>query len=103
MNLAARLKIILLIAAFIAAVVGVGLAARLTLDTVGPHPAMAQAVYWTIVPAAGLGASSLFGSFAPELSSCGEAIRSASVRAGRTTRSAMLQASGAGSRSTGFV
>jgi hypothetical protein len=55
MNLAARLKIILLIAAFIAAVVGVGLAARLTLDTVGLHPAMAQAVYWTIVPAAGLG------------------------------------------------
>jgi hypothetical protein len=55
MNLATRLKVILLIAAFIAAVVGVGLAARVILDTIGPHPAIAQAVYWTIVPAAGLG------------------------------------------------
>jgi hypothetical protein len=55
MNLATRLKIIVLIAAFIAAVVGVGLGARVILDAIGPHPAVAQAVYWTIVPAAGLG------------------------------------------------
>jgi hypothetical protein len=55
MNLATRLKIIVLIAAFIAAVVGVGVAARLIVDAIGPHPAVAEAVYWTIVPAAGLG------------------------------------------------
>jgi len=55
MNLATRLKIAVLMAAFIAAVVGVGLGARLVLDAIGPHPAVAQAVYWTIVPAAGLG------------------------------------------------
>jgi hypothetical protein len=54
-NLSTRLKIIVLFAAYIAGVVGVGLAARLILDAIGPHPAVAQAVYWTIVPSAGLG------------------------------------------------
>jgi len=55
MNLATRLKIIVLIAAFITAVIGVGLATRLILDAIGPHPAIAEALYWTIVLSAGLG------------------------------------------------
>jgi hypothetical protein len=55
MRLATRLQIIFLIAAYVVGVVSVGLAARLILDAIGPHPAIAQAVYWTIVPVAGLG------------------------------------------------
>ena len=55
MRAPARLEITLSITAYIAGIVGVGLGARLILEAVGPHPAVAQAVYWTIVPAAGLG------------------------------------------------
>ena len=54
MRVPPRLEITLLITAYIAGIVGVGLGARLILEAVGPHPAVAQAVYWTIVPAAGL-------------------------------------------------
>jgi hypothetical protein len=54
MSVPARLEIALSITAYIAGIVGVGLGARLILEAVGPHPAVAQAVYWTIVPAAGL-------------------------------------------------
>lgn len=55
MRVPARLEIALSITAYIAGIVGVGLGARLILEAIGPHPAIAQAVYWTIVPAAGLG------------------------------------------------
>jgi len=55
MRVPARLEITLSITAYIAGIVGLGLGARLILEAVGPHPAVAQAVYWTIVPAAGLG------------------------------------------------
>jgi hypothetical protein len=55
MRVPPRLEISLLIMAYIAGIVGVGLGARLILEAVGPHPAVARAVYWTIVPAAGLG------------------------------------------------
>lgn len=55
MRVPAQLEITLSITAYIAAIVGVGLGARLILEAVGPHPGVAQAVYWTIVPAAGLG------------------------------------------------
>ena len=55
MRVPARLEIALSITAYIAGIVGVGLGARLMLEAIGPHPAVAQAVYWTIVPAAGIG------------------------------------------------
>jgi len=55
MRVPPRLEITLLITAYIAGIVGVGLGTRLIVEAVGPHPAVAQAVYWTIVPATGLG------------------------------------------------
>ena len=43
MNLATRLEIIFLIASYIAGIVGVGFAARLILEAIGPHPVVAEA------------------------------------------------------------
>ena len=45
MGVPARLEIALSITAYIAGIVGVGLGARLILEAVGPHPAVAQAIY----------------------------------------------------------
>ena len=50
----APLEITLLITAFIAGITGVGIADRLVLSAVGPHPALAQGVFCTIVTVEGL-------------------------------------------------
>ena len=104
MRVPARLEIALSITAYIAGIVGVGLGARLILEAVGPHPAVAQAVYWTIVPAAGLGGLIAFWFLSSRVEFLWRGYQ-VGFRQGRAvpTRSAMLQASGAGSRSSGFL
>lgn len=55
MRLGTRLEIGLLITAFIVGVVAVGIADRWILDAIGPHPAIAQMTFGTIVTVEGIG------------------------------------------------
>jgi hypothetical protein len=55
MRLATRLEVGFLITAYIVGIVGVGIADRWILEAMGPHPAIAQATFYTLVTVEGLG------------------------------------------------
>jgi hypothetical protein len=55
MSVRAPLEITLLITAFIAGIIGVGIVDRLLLNAIGPHPTLAQGVFFTMVTVEGLG------------------------------------------------
>jgi hypothetical protein len=55
MRLATRLEIGFLITAYIVGIVGVGIADRWILEAMGPHPAIAQTTFYTLVTIEGLG------------------------------------------------
>jgi hypothetical protein len=55
MSVRAPLEITLLITAFIAGIIGVGIVDRMLLNAIGPHPTLAQGVFYTIVTVEGLG------------------------------------------------
>ncbi len=60
MRPATWVEVDLLVAAFIAGIAGVGIATRSILAAIGPHPAVAQAVFLTIASVAGIGGLIVF-------------------------------------------